>query len=147
MSVQTFSKTLEPSGSISGKLLDVSVTIPVDLSNNKIPITVTIGSKEGGINAGENDTGNDINNLKLLCYYYSISRRSDKNDVVSTVLLDTSIDSVRDTTRQLSTLLCKKYRHPCYVAWSSDASNTNDMFDQISIIKTCVQYIHDKIST
>ena len=141
MSVRTVRKVITPSLSLSSSLIDVIVTIPTDSSNKKIPISITLSATE--VSEVNNDNGSgDLSNL--ICYHYSIPRNSSKKEVVSAVLLDTNNDWIRDVTRQLSTLICKKYGHPCYVGWSNKSSYINAM-DQLMVIKECIKFLNTVI--
>lgn len=102
--------------------IDVVATLPADAGSahgaQKLPISLVLGSPRG----------------PLTCYHYAVPFRDD--EVVGTVLVDCADDAVRDITRQLATLVAKKFRVPCYVAWGSAAAS-----DQLLVIRRCIQLI------
>ncbi|CCE64005.1 hypothetical protein TPHA_0G01690 [Tetrapisispora phaffii CBS 4417] len=151
MSVKTTKKIITPSFSLSSSVIDIVATIPTSLDNKKIPITVNIAlidsnqaSEDGEYRS---DDVRDISETNLQCYHYSIPSRLKTQEVVSSVLLDTDNDYIRDITRQLSVLICKKYEHPCYVSWSSNGSINTTSMDHLSVIKECVAFIKELTST
>ncbi|QLQ81453.1 hypothetical protein HG537_0F02140 [Torulaspora globosa] len=116
-------------------VVELIVTIPSDVDNAKVPISVIIGFQDDEREAP----------MSLVSYHYAIPYRSTKQ-VVGTALLDTSNDWVRDVTRQLATLISNKFNRPCYVGWSNSMGQQGSI-DQLFIIKQCIQFISDNYST
>lgn len=128
--------------------LEIISTIPNDLNNKKIPISLTICYQKS-----KPDEEN-INSLKstqpstLLYYHYSIPNRirtrRPGEDVVGISLLDTNNDWVRDISRKLANAIAKKYDTPCYVSFSTTKTlNPNSVsMDQMYVLKHCIQFIN-----
>lgn len=101
--------------------VDVVATLPapaeVSSGTKKLPISLVVGASKS----------------PLLCYHYAVPY---KQDVVGSVLVDSADDAVRDVTRQLATLVAKKFRVPCYVGWGCASAS-----DQLLVISKCIQLI------
>lgn len=110
-------------------------TVPTALDNAKVPISVILGFRDDEIEAP----------MRLVSYHYALPYRNSEQ-VVGTALLDTSDDWARDITRQLATLISKKFHRPCYVGWSESAAQQRSI-DQLFVIKQCIQFISDNYAT
>ncbi|CAR28564.1 hypothetical protein ZYGR_0S01970 [Zygosaccharomyces rouxii] len=95
--------------------IQLLATLPVN-DSKKTPISITISGSAG-----------------LACYHYAIPYR---DDVVGSLMVDDANDSKRDITRQLATLVAKKYQRPCYVAYAC-----NNTEDQLLIIRQCIEFL------
>ncbi|QLL30942.1 hypothetical protein HG536_0A07570 [Torulaspora globosa] len=115
--------------------VELVATIPTELENARIPISVVLGFADDSAEAP----------MRLLSYHYALPYRTTQQ-VVGTALLDTSNDWVRDVTRQLATLISKKFGRPCYVGWSNGAGQQRSV-DQLFVIKQCIQFISDNYAS
>lgn len=117
MYTKTISHTIEtPSDSI-----ELVATVPVT-DSKKVPITLDIAGSAG-----------------LACYHYSVPFR---DEVVGSIMVDNADESKRDITRQLATLVAKKYQRPCYVAYARANAE-----DQLLIIRQCIEFLKLHIHT
>lgn len=124
--VKTVTHTLQSPISAPVELI---ATVPTDLENCKTPISLVLGFKS---DEAEQPT-------TLMSYHYALPYHKTQQ-VVGTPLLDTNNDWVRDLTRQLATLICKKLNRPCYVAWSN-AVGQQGTPDQLFVIKHCIDFL------
>lgn len=111
MQTKTVSHTIET----PLEAVQVLATLPAN-DSNKTPISITVSGSAG-----------------LACYHYAIPYR---DDVVGSLMVDNGNDAKRDITRQLATLIAKKYHRPCYVAYA--CANTED---QLLIIRQCIEFL------
>lgn len=95
--------------------VQVLATLPAS-NSQKTPISLSISGSAG-----------------LACYHYAIPFR---DDVVGSLMVDDADDAKRDIARQLATLVAKKYRRPCYVAYARSTSE-----DQLLIIRQCTEFL------
>lgn len=114
--------------------IELVASLPKDPESRKTPISVILGFKNS----------EDEEPMTLASYHYAIPYR-DTAQVVGTPLLDTNNDWVRDITRQVATLMCKKFHKPCYVAWST-APGQHATPDQLFVVKNCVQFVNDQLA-
>lgn len=131
MSTRTVSHTV--SSPVSSPI-ELIATLPTDPQSRKIPMTVILGFK----------TVEDEEPMSLASYHYAIPYR-DTDQVVSTPLLDTNNDWIRDITRQVATIMCKKFHKPCYVGWSN-ALGQHTTPDQLFVVKNCIEFINDQLN-
>lgn len=126
--VKTLVHTLE---SPISSPVELVVTVPTDSKLTTVPISVILGFQS-------DDSPHQP--MSLMSYHYAIPYRN-TDQVVGTALLDTNNDWIRDITRQLATLISKKFHRPCYVGWSN-AVGQGSTADQLFVIKQCIQFIN-----
>lgn len=114
--------------------IELIATLPTDLESSKTPITVVLGFKNG----------EDEEPMTLASYHYALPYR-ETGKVVGTALLDTNNDWIRDITRQVATLMCKKFNKPCYVGWAN-AVGQHATPDQLFVVKNCIDFIKDQLA-
>lgn len=140
MSTKTIKQDIKPALSISSSIIELIATFPEDIKKNKkAPISLTLSTKE--------DDQNNNNDVSLKCYYYSLPSHRNNNDIVGTCLLDTNDDFIRDITRQLSTIIAKKFGNPCYVAWGVPNSAIDGFqLEQLTIVKECIDFLSKQLT-
>lgn len=62
-------------------------------------------------------------------------------EALTTVLLDTSEDKVKDFALTTCKILVKRFKLPCYVSISSSSSEPWDFSENINIIEVCIKNI------
>lgn len=135
MTIKIITKTIENFVGSSSSL-QLLLSLP-EVDSKKKPISFTIYNKT---------TTNDplTDKVSLVSYHYAVPY---KNDVVSTVLLDTNKELYKEVSRQLSTIMAKKFQKPVYVAFGElDSSNNDLQLDQLFVLRSCVKYVEEELN-
>ncbi|AGO11372.1 AaceriACR123Cp [[Ashbya] aceris (nom. inval.)] len=104
------------------------VTMPVELgASKKVPVSVVV--------AGRGDSVSD----ELAATVYGIPYKG--SDVVTSVLLDTADNRIRDFVSTFCRVLVKKVGLPCYVSVSSTAGRMLDGGDQLAVIRKALEHM------
>ncbi|SCV05795.1 LANO_0H15346g1_1 [Lachancea nothofagi CBS 11611] len=110
-----------------GSSFQVLVSIPEnEINTSKSPISMTIM------------TGSNAADQALMIYVYAIPTA---RDVLTSVLVDTADDAVRETAVRVSKLCAKKSQRPCYLTMAGNASIESLGMDQLLLCKECVGLI------
>ncbi|SCU82689.1 LADA_0C07294g1_1 [Lachancea dasiensis] len=111
-----------------GSKVHVQVSIPEnEINSPKSPISMVIAT--GATPAAQT----------LQTYVYAIPRAQ---EVLSTVLVDTSDDSIRETALRVAKLCAKKSQRPCYLSMAGGHGAGGFGLDQVSLCKECVGLIN-----
>ncbi|CEP60114.1 Poc4p LALA0_S01e03356g [Lachancea lanzarotensis] len=108
------------------------------------PIHVLLAQPESDVNTSKSpismviSTAANPANQSLLCYVYAVPTST---DVLSTVLTDTTDDTVRETAVRISKLCAKKSGKPFYLTIASDGGPNKMNVDQLLLCKECVSLI------
>lgn len=142
--IRTITKTLSQENDemsfVQNAPLELIITLPVDMESIKIPISISICY-------GKTKEHNKKINGKLECYHYALpNHRKEKKEVLDMPLIDTNNDWIREVTRNIAILTCRKYNKPCYVTWSSMKPTTEQItMDQLFILGKCMNLITSSI--
>lgn len=150
MNTRTLSHYITPAdGSIGQTPLEIIATVPVDQTNKKVPISITVCyQKEQAVNEDGTPSSKSNQASTLQYYHYSlpnrIASRKQTEPIVGIPLIDTSNDWVRDISRKLANATAKKHNCPCYVAWSTTKphDNTTISMDQMYVLRNCIEFIN-----
>lgn len=91
--------------------------------SRKVPLSMILG------------TGEDPSKQSLQAYVYAIPTAT---DVLSTMIVDTADDTVRETTTRIAKLCARKVQRPCYVGVAGNGNSTLSA-DQLLLCKECVR--------
>lgn len=138
--VKTLGQEKDKTALMQNPPLELTITMPGDKTAAKVPISISVCY-------GKTQDHTRKINGKLQCYHYALPNHRVRNgEVMDIPLVDTNIEWIREVTRKIAVLTCKKYIQPCYVAWSSmKPSGEQITMDQLFILGKCMDLIKSSL--
>ncbi|AAS51349.1 ACR123Cp [Eremothecium gossypii ATCC 10895] len=113
---------------LGGDDVRLLVTMPVELTaSKKVPVSIVVSGRCDGVNE------------ELAATVYGVPYKG--SDVVTSVLLDTADNRIRDFGSTFCRVLVKKVGLPCYVSVSSSVGRMLDSGDQLAVIRKALEHL------